>query len=203
MFKKLIVGSALAVSLALGACSKAPTAESERSGDWVLTAQESGMTYITVKLGELAEINTFRNIAGSVTADGQAVVEIALDSVDTNNEIRDPRMTEHLFETGKFPLATARTTLDMSKFDGLAIGARQTELLELTIDLHGVSETYDFYVLVTRLGANKVSVENKAPLILDARDFGMEAGLAKLQELAGLDSITPVVPITMSFVFER
>lgn len=203
MLRQILIGLSCAASLSIAACSSPPVQEAERTGNWVLSADESGMTYITVKIGELAEINTFRNISGAVTPNGQAKVEISLDSVDTNNETRDPRMKEHLFETQKFPMATASTTLDMSKFDGLAIGERHTELLDLTIDLHGVSESYDYYVLVTRLGANRVAVENKAPLILDARDFGMEAGLAKLQELAMLESITPVVPITMSLVFER
>jgi hypothetical protein len=58
-------------------------------------------------------------------------------------------------------------------------------------------------VQVTRLGANKARLDNKAPLLLDAEDFGYGAGLAKLQELAGLDSISPVVSITMSLTFER
>lgn len=207
MLRQTFIGIFCITAFSFSACTPpsnpSPVIEAERTGDWVLSGEESGMTYITVKLGEVAEINTFRNIAGTVTAEGKATIEISLDSVDTNNEIRDPRMKEVLFETAKFPLATASTTLDMSKFEGLAIGERHTELLDMTIDLHGVSERYDFYVLVTRLGANKVSVENKAPLLLDARDFGMEAGLAKLQELARLDSITPVVPITMSLVFER
>ncbi len=201
IIKTLILGTTMA--FVVSACQKTPT-EPERTGaNWTLNPEDSGMTYVTVKLGELAEINTFRNVTGSVSKDGIATIAVMLDSVDTNNEIRDPRMTEHLFETESYPVATASTKLDMSVFDNLAIGARHTELLDMTIDLHGVSEQMDFYVMVTRLGPNKVLVENKAPLLLDARDFGMEAGLTKLQELAGLDSITPVVPITVSFVFER
>lgn len=46
-------------------------------------------------------------------------------------------------------------------------------------------------------------VDNKAPLLIDAEEFGFEAGLAKLQELAGLESITPVVSATVALTFER
>ncbi len=201
MFRRLLIGLACTAALTMSACGS--SAEAERQGDWILSGDQSGMTYITIKLAELAEINTFRNISGRVSTDGQARIEIDLDSVDTNNGTRDPRMKEYLFETHRYPLAVATTTLDMAKFQTLSIGESQTELLDLTIDIHGQSQNFDYYVLVTRLGANKVSVTNKAPLLLDARDFEMETGLAKLQELAGLDSITPVVPITMSFVFER
>jgi len=46
-------------------------------------------------------------------------------------------------------------------------------------------------------------VANKGVIVIDAEDFGFEAGLAKLQELAKLDSISPVVSVTVSLTFER
>jgi len=158
---------------------------------------------VTIKNGSLGEVNTFKMISGSVSEGGQAEFTVFLDSVDTNNEIRDPRMREILFQTESYPTAKVSANLDMMQFDDLAIGGTETVLLDMTLDLHGVSEQFDFYVLVTRLGANKVRVYNKAPLLIDAEDFGFEAGLAKLQELAGLESITPVVSATVALTFER
>jgi len=204
MHKTILTGLSLAALAILPACQKT-TAElpPASSSAWTLNSDQSGMTYVTVKQGELAEINTFREVSGTVSKDGKAVISVQLESVDTNNETRDPRMKEFMFETSNYPAATASAQLNMSSYDKLEIGERHTEMLDMTVDLHGVTEQFDFYVMVTRLGPNSVLVENKAPLILDARDFGMEAGLEKLQELAGLDSITPVVPITVSFVFDR
>jgi len=183
--------------------SCAPKGEAEKSGPWSLVPAESGMTYVTIKNGSLSEINTFREISGSVSEGGQAVLSVNLNSVDTNNEIRDPRMREILFETETYPAARVSANLDMAQFDALAIGNSKTVLLDMTLDLHGVAEQFDFYVLVTRLGANKVRVDSKAPLLLDAEDFGFEAGLAKLQELAGLESISPAVSATVALTFER
>jgi len=91
----------------------------------------------------------------------------------------------------------------MVQFSDLEIGDSKTVLLDMTLNLHGIEENIDFYVLVTRLGANKVVINNKAPLILDAGEFGFTEGLAKLKELAILDSITPVVSVTVSLVFTR
>lgn len=186
---------------AIVACS--PAGEAERGGNWTLSAAESGMSYVTIKNGNLGEVNTFRDISGGVTSGGKAEFIIALDSVDTNNETRDPRMKEHVFQTDQYPEAKVTADLNMTQFDVLAIGNSKTVLLDMTLDLHGISDAREFYVLVTRLGANKVRVDNKAPLILDAEDFGFEAGLAKLQELAGLNSISPVVSATVSLTFER
>lgn len=185
----------------LTAC--APQMEAENSGNWSLVPDESGMTYVTIKNGNLGEINTFREISGSVSEAGKAEFIINLESVDTNNEIRDPRLKEFLFETVKYPTAKITANLDMTQFDDLPIGGTKTVLLDMTLNLHGVSENLDFYVLVTRLGANKVKVDNKAPLLLDAEDFGFGEGLAKLQELAGLDSISPVASATIALTFER
>jgi len=193
---RLIFTSLLSLSFViLAAC--APQTEAEKSGPWSLVPDESGMTYVTIKNGSLGEVNTFREISGSVSESGQAELVINLDSVDTNNETRDPRMKEHVFETNQYPTANVTANLEMAQFENMPIGGTETVLLDMTLDLHGVSEQFDFYVLVTRLGANKVRVDNKAPLILDGED------LAKMQELAGLESITPVVSATVALTFER
>jgi len=186
-----------------GAVSSTSQIEANRSGPWTLNPDKSGMSYVTIKNGNLGEINTFRSVKGSVSETGKAEITISLDSVDTNNEIRDERMKEHLFDTATYSTTKVTANLDMSKFETLNIGASHTVLLDMQIDLHGITDQQEFYVLVTRLGPNKVVVNNKAPLLLDATDFGFEDGLAKLQELAGLDSISPVVSATISFTFER
>jgi len=56
---------------------------------------------------------------------------------------------------------------------------------------------------VTRLGPNKVLVSSAAPVYVHADDFGLQSGVDKLQELAKLSSITPVVPVSFSLMFER
>lgn len=161
------------------------------------------MSYVTIKNGSLGEVNTFRTLSGTVSEAGQAEFIIDLASVDTANEIRDPRMREILFKTDTFPSAKATANLDLFQFSNLPIGSSKTVLLDMTLELNGMAEQLDFYVLVTRLGANKVRVDNKAPLLLDAEEFGYTEGLAKLQALAGLDSITPVVSVTVALTFER
>jgi len=126
-----------------------------------------------------------------------------LDSVDTSNEIRDPRMREFLFKTDQFPTAKASANLNMSQISNLAISQTKSLPVELTVDLHGITEVFDIEMNVTRVGVNKVRVDNKMPLLIDAEDFGFEAGLAKLQSLAGLESISPAVSVTVALMFER
>ena len=197
--RTLLLGTCIIGASLFAACSPPAATDAQ----WSLMPDQSGMTYVTVKNNLLGEINTFRNISGNVNANGDAIINIDLKSVDTNNEIRDGRMKEFLFKTEVHPAAKITTKIDLQSYAPLPIGQSRTELLALSIDLHGVVLDYDAYVLVTRLGENKVNVATKAPLLLEASDFNLEEGLAKLQTLAGLDSITPVVPVTVSFVFER
>ncbi|MEP3891330.1 MAG: YceI family protein [Hellea sp.] len=176
---------------------------SKSHADWKLVPEESGMTYITLKNRDLAEINTFREIEGTVTPAGHAEIIIDLNSVDTNNEVRDDRLKSLLFQTDSYPKAKISSVIDMVKLEQLAIGESQTLLLDMNISLHSASLQRDFYVLATRLEKDKVVVTNKAPLILHAQDFGFMSAIEELRNLASLDEITPIVTATVSFVFER
>ncbi len=194
----------LMAGLTLSACQNTPASPVpiDISNTWTLDAENSGLTYVTVKNADLAEINTFRTMSGQVEPDGSAEIEIDLSSVDTNNEIRDPRMREVLFEVDKHPTAIATAQIDPTTYSDLMPGQSLTENLDMTITLHGYAFETSFYVLVTRLSDNQIMVQNKAPLILDAKDFGFGEGLETLRGLAGLDMISPVVPVTMTLVFE-
>ena len=187
--------------IALTACGAKTVPE--KTGPWSLVSKDSSISYVTIKNGSLAEANTFDMLSGEVSEGGKAEFVVYLDSVDTANEIRDPRMREILFKTDKFPTAKVTADLNMAQFNELPIGGTKSVLLDMTLDLHGISEQFDADMRVTRIGPNKVRVDSAAPLLIDVEEFGFEEGLAKLQELAGLESITPVVSATVGLTFER
>lgn len=192
----------LSLSLvALSACG--PKTAPEKTGPWSLVSKESSISYVTIKNGSLGEVNTFSMLSGEVSEGGKAEFVVYLDSVDTANEIRDPRMRKILFETDSYPTATVSADLKMAEFNELPVGGSTSILLDMTLDMHGISEQFDADMSVTRIGPNKVRVDSAAPLLIDAEDFGFGDGLAKLQELAGLQSITPVVSATVGLTFER
>ena len=198
----------LGFSLLLIACSSnlnrsVESASTRVKADWTLAPEESGMTFITIHSGDVAEINTFRSVFGTVTAAGAAEITINLNSVDSNDTDRDSMLRDVLFETDANPFARASAIVDMVIFNNLSVGVRHTELLDMTIDLHGIQLQQQFYVMVTRLSDDKVLIENKAPLLLDANDFAMGDALEQLRRHAELSEIIPVATITFSFVFER
>jgi polyisoprenoid-binding protein YceI len=169
---------------------------------WTVVSDQSTVAFVSVKADAIGEVMNFTSVSGSVSDDGEAKVTIPLDSVESNVDVRNERMREFLFETMKFPDAVITAHLDMAKLTDIAVGSRTRLALEATVDMHGLSLDIEPDVYVTHVAENRVLVETATPVIVTADDFEMQPGLDKLQELAALPSITPVVPITFSLMFE-
>lgn len=170
---------------------------------WALDPAASRISFVSIKAGEVAEIHRFRELEGAVDPDGKARIVIPLDSVETNIDLRNERMREMLFETADYPQAIITGQFDLDIFRSLAPGARTETDAVLAIDLHGVATDIDADLFVTRLGANRVSVETVAPIVIEAYAFNLEDGVERLREAASLPAITPLAPVTASLVFVR
>ena len=194
-----IVASA---TLVIAACSQpAPAPLSE--GNWTLDGGASSIAFVSVKASDIGEAHGFKIINGSVSPQGEAELTIDLASVDTGIEIRDERMREFLFETGAFPQATVTAQIDPASFADMAVGESKALPLVATLDLRGASTQVETEAEVLRAGPDTVIVSNARPIILDAGALGLTDGLAKLQELAGLPSISAAVPVTFSLTYTR
>lgn len=202
LFSSMFFISSLALIGCGGGTSETVDLEN-RTATWSLKAKESFIHYTTVKQGDIAEPNLFSIFTGDVSPSGEAVISIALNSVQTNVDTRDERMKKLVFKTADYPLATISTSLPMATLEVMEEGDRVSIEQGLNVSMAGVRADFDVNFKVTRLGANSVLVESEQPIYVQAEDFGFEAGVAELQKLANLDSITPVVPVSFSLLFER
>lgn len=190
--------------LVLAACSQAPAeAPAVTEGAWTVDSDASQLSYVTIKQGEILETNAFDTLTGSVAADGAARIEIDLASVDTGIDIRNERMREVFFDVANNPTATVTAALDPAAFANLAVGESTIQPVAATLSLRGLESELETELQVSRIAADRVSASTTAPIIVEARDFELGAGLDQLRELAGLDAITPAVPVTFSITFER
>lgn len=196
MFRGLIAFAALAVII--GAVFTAAA-----QSDWMLDADASRLSFGSEKNGAVGEVHHFTRIDGVVGADGQFSLTIDLSSVETWADIRNERMLEFLFEVTRYPEAMLTGTVDLTGFDDLAEGASREANLIGTLSLHGLEQELDLFVIVTRLAEDRVLVVPDQLVILNAGDFDFDAGVEKLRELAGLDSISLAVPVSFYLVFER
>lgn len=168
---------------------------------WALSADQSVVSFGSIKNDLIGEAHTFSGLSGAVSEAGDVSVSIDLTSLSTNIDIRDERMTEHVFKKALTAGITAKVDLDAIK--GLAVGESMTTEVDAAMMLLGneVDVYIDAYVL--RVGEDKIMVSTNTATYLATEDLGVDAGVDVLQELAGLDSITRVTPVTLRLMFER
>lgn len=179
-----------------------PAPLTEIPGSWSLDPVASKIAFASIKSGEIGEVHYFDGLSGGVDEDGEAIVNISLDDVETKIDQRNERMRSLFFETGSYPVATVRANVEEEAFSTLPVGGRMAAELEGTLSLHGVESTIYADVFVTRIAGERVEVATSEPVILYVSDFKLEGGLEALREVAGLPSITPAVPVTFTFVFD-
>jgi hypothetical protein len=146
-------------------------------------------------------VNRFRSLRGSVGDDGKVQLQVPLETVDSGIPLRDERLRKQLFEVEKFASAQIGAQLDIAPLLTLAAGAQMELRLPLTVTLHGQSQSYSSELLVTRLDDRRFQVVTLAPLLLNAEDFGLAAGIEALRQLAGLKTISLAVPVSAVLIF--
>ncbi|MEO0871835.1 MAG: YceI family protein [Pseudomonadota bacterium] len=201
MFSRLCAAATLILT---AACTQAPAEPAPLvKGAWEVDASASSLSYVSVKSGEIAEANSFSGLSGSVTPEGAASLEIDLSTIETKVDIRNERMRDIFFEVADHPTANVTATIDPAAFEKLSVGESITQPLSATLSVKGIEAPVETEVSVTRTSEDGVLVTSIEPVIVYADALKLTEGLGKLQELAGLPSITPVVPVSFSITFKR
>ncbi|GLS25531.1 YceI family protein [Marinibactrum halimedae] len=168
--------------------------------DWALVSNQSALTFVSTKAGNIAEVHKFSSIKGQVTAKGAAIIEIDLISIDSAIPIRDERMQKFLFETAKFPkakiVADVSGVLKKSKS-----AAYVTASVPAQLQLHGQEQSITLELAVATLNDGQIMVSATQPTIVNASGFDLVAGIEKLREIAGLPAISHSVPVSFSLLF--
>ena len=186
----------LSISLLITVASVQPA-----SAQWKLNENNSHLSFVSIKNNAVAEVNRFESLSGAVTVAGEATVNIALDSIETNIPIRNDRMKTMLFQTGIFTQASVSTQLDIPVFRDLETGASISAELSLELNLHGIMGKVPARVRVTRAQKDTWLVNSIQPLIINAPGYQLAEGIEALRNIAGLQSITPVIPVTFILEF--
>ena len=171
------------------------------AGAWTLEAETSNVTFGSIKNDYVGEAHSFGDISDHVSEAGEVLLELGLASVNTNIDIRNERMIANVF--GDAAKASLNATVDPSALDDLAPGESMVIDVEATLDLLGVETPFDLSLFVLRLSSDRVLASTNAPVFLSTEDLKIDAGIDVLQELASLDSITRVTPLTARLIFTR
>lgn len=169
--------------------------------DWALQ-QPSSVHFLTSKNIHNTEVHQFKTFDAEIKDTGYAKFTIDLTSVDTRISIRDSRMIEHLFEVSKFGNASFEADIDQDVLQQVNEGKSLRYKLEGKLSLHGEKANASCEVLVTKNADQTISVNSITPMLIDAEDFDLIAGINKLREMAKLKSITHTVPVTFNLTFK-
>ncbi len=171
--------------------------------DWELDDAASTINFVSIKNNSVAELHSFPSLLGYIGAAGNAQVTINLESVETLIDVRNERMREMLFETVEFPLATVSAEVDPGVLAMAAEGGVVSVELPVTLSLHGQEITLTAPLVIVGEGENRLRVLSASPLLINAADFDLVAGIAALQEVAGLQAISTAVPVTLQLQFVK
>ena len=116
--------------------------------------------------------------------------------METGVGIRNERLQKMLFEVASFPTATIAAALTDSQIAALEAGGVQTESVGVSISLHGKTVNKTANLSVSASGGD-VRVTTTQPIVITAQEFGLEAGVAALQQIAGLNAISRSIPVTV------
>ena len=170
--------------------------------DWKLV-QPSAIHFVSIKNNQVAETHRFKTFEGNISDQGDAQIRIDLASVDTGIGIRDERMREFLFQTDQFGTAEFRATLAAELLASVASKGPVHRQLTGTLSLHGRQLEVTGLVAIQSGGDGVFTVSTVAPMLVKAADYQLVEGINKLRELAGLDAIASVVPVTFGLTFSR
>ena len=162
---------------------------------WKIEPENSSIAFASIKNDAIGESHHFSGVSGTVDADGQVAVDIDLTGVETNIDIRNERMREFVFNN--MPSATLTAEVEMADLSSLDVGASTTTDAFGTLSLLGTEVDVDAVLFVMRVAEDKVMVTTDGMAMLNVEDAGLSVGVEKVRDIAGLDSITGVSPVTM------
>lgn len=173
------------------------------AADWSVNSAQSSLNFVSVKNDVVAETHSFKDLTGSLTEAGDFAVAIPAMSIDTMIPIRNERILEHVLTAKQYASINAKGKVDSKVLAGLKTG--DSAVVDQALDLTLLTKTQSLTakVKVTKVSDSQLVVTTVAPIMLDVNKFELNAGVEKLRELAGLKSISPMVPTTFSLVLVK
>lgn len=173
------------------------------AADWSVNSAQSSLNFVSVKNDVVAETHSFKDLTGKLTEAGEFSVAIPALSVDTAIPIRNERILEHVLAAKQYATINAKGKVDSKVLTGLKTG--DSVVVDQALDLTLLTQTQSLTakVKVTKVSDSQLVVTTVAPIMLDVNKFELNAGVEKLRELAGLKSISPMVPTTFSLVLVK
>lgn len=172
------------------------------AANWQLDNSQSSLHFVSVKNDVVAETHQFKQLSGSWDGNN-VVINIAVNSLETNIPIRNERIWQYVLQAEKFAAISVKTALTEAETAKLATGQSIVKTLPLNVTIGAETSELSAAVRLTKLSDTTIAASSEIPLMLNTNSYKLGAGVAKLQELAGLKRIDPLLPVSFSVQFTQ
>jgi polyisoprenoid-binding protein YceI len=191
-------------SLSLLACTTGPT-DIATAQNWAVDSNQSTINFVTTKAGQqgvagISETQAFKRYSGGVDQNGKITLAIDLASVDTGVEIRDERLRTMLWNVKATPQATFTAQLPAEALKNVGSTGIQTIALNGQLQMGGQTKPVAASVRVSRLASNQLLVVTRSPILINANDYGLRAGVEAMREVMGLNFLAGSAPVSFTLV---
>jgi polyisoprenoid-binding protein YceI len=171
-----------------------------------INSAASSLSFNTTKsgavgVGGITETMQFTRYEGGLDAQGRIALKIDLSSIDSGIGLRNERMQSLLWNVGQYPSVTFTAQLSPETVQKL----HQTPMLvdvEGQLTMAGQSKPVKTQLQVTPV-AGKVLVSTRRPILVNAADYGLTAGVEALREVMGLSYMSTTVPVTLNLELSK
>lgn len=168
---------------------------------WTSIGDQSSIAFGSIKKDVAGEVHHFENVVATVSEDGKVKIKIDLTSLETNIDIRNERIGEHVFKGGTE--ATISGEIDIDEVKAIAPGDTGLIDIEATMSLAGIDIDIEAEMLVAPLAPSRILVTTSDFIFISTEDLGIEEGVDILMKLAKLPGITRTTPVSVRMVFEK
>jgi len=202
MMSKL-ASQAVAGALALAASLTCATSQAA----WRVDSGQSTFSFTTTKAARpgavaLAEVQTFRQIDGSIGDDGKLVFDVDLASVETNIDLRNQRLKDMLFKVADHPKAVFNGDVDMRRVQALHTGASMDIDVSGALAISGVARPLSASLRVVKLANGALFVGTRLPVVVNLKDYGLQDEVEALRALMNLDVLAGSAPVSFAVMLE-
>jgi polyisoprenoid-binding protein YceI len=167
-----------------------------------LDKSQSSVNFVSTKNQHISEQHTFDNYSGQLDDQGKLTITIDIMSVNTLIPIRNERMQKMFFNMSEYSVATFTAQIDPVLTELQAGELKRTTITgEMTIA--GNTAPVSFEVALIGLKNGSINATTVKPTIISATAFNLDDGVAALQQVAMLQSISKAVPLSFSATFSQ
>jgi polyisoprenoid-binding protein YceI len=215
MFKRCVSPSSnlaqslgFAAVMALSISVAAPVMASEQAADWQVNLPASSLSFNTTKsgtagVGGITETMRFKSFKGGVDSQGRIALDIALSSIDSGIGLRDERLQTMFWNVAAQPTARFSGQIKPDELQKIVAGKNPVSVMvQGQLTMAGQTKPVNAPLYVVPL-PGKLIVSTRQAIVINANDFGLNAGAEALRAVMGLNYLSTSVPITFQLELNK